>query len=170
MIQLVLGGARSGKSRYAEQCAQHNGKTVIYIATAQAWDEEMQARIQHHKDSRPEHWQTLEEPLDLVGVIGRFDGAQYCILIDCLTLWVTNLLCAEQPVAPARADFLAALEASTADIILVSNETGMGVVPMGELSRQFCDESGWLHQAVAALADRVTLMVAGIPMPVKQPN
>jgi len=164
MIDLILGGARSGKSRLAEQRAQDSGKQVIYLATAQSRDGEMADRIAHHRQQRPTHWLTVEEPLALAGAIRRHAGPDTLILVDCLTLWVTNLLCHDDPerFAVETAALLDVLQ-ERRDIILVSNETGLGVVPMGELTRRFVDESGWLHQDIAALADRVTLVVAGLP-------
>ena len=167
MIRLILGGARSGKSRYAEQLAQDTGREVIYIATAQAYDDEMRTRIQRHQHDRPDHWLTVEEPLQLAATILAQQSSERCLLIDCLTLWVTNQLLDEADLQAEREALCAALANARGEIILVSNETGMGVVPMGELSRRFSDEAGWLNQSVAALADQVVLMVAGIPLPVK---
>jgi len=171
MIRLILGGARSGKSRYAEQIASASQKPVCYVATAKAQDAEMQARIEHHRQSRPREWQTREVPIHLDKVLSDDGLLSYCILIDCLTLWVTNLLCEGENVAEYRSDLLATLQRLQAqpdtEIILVSNETGLGVVPMGELTRRYVDEAGWLHQSLAEIADEVILMVAGIPVPIK---
>lgn len=167
MIRLILGGARSGKSRQAEQLAQASGHEVIYVATAQAYDAEMQTRIERHRSERPAHWLTLEEPLQLAATILQHQAPDRCLLIDCLTLWVTNQLLADADMEAERQALCAALANARGDIILVSNETGMGVVPMGELSRRFSDEAGWLNQSIAAQADQVVLMVAGIPMRVK---
>ncbi len=169
MIRLILGGARSGKSRQAEQLAAASGREVTYIATAQAYDDEMRARIARHRDDRPSHWLTLEEPLQLAATILQLQSPDRCLLIDCLTLWVTNQLLDEADMQAERLALCAALENARGEIILVSNETGMGVVPMGELSRRFSDEAGWLNQSIAALADQVVLLVAGIPMVVKGP-
>ena len=169
MIRLILGGARSGKSRQAEQLAQASGLEVIYIATAQAQDREMQERINRHRDDRPHHWTTIEEPLQLADAILAHQAPHRCLLIDCLTLWVTNQLLAKADMYAEREALCAALRNARGDIILVSNETGMGIVPMGELNRRFTDESGWLNQSVAALADQALLMVAGIPMRLKGP-
>ena len=168
MIRFILGGARSGKSRYAEQLASDGGKEVVYIATAQAYDDEMQTRILHHKKQRPANWTTIEEALNLDKVLSNNSNITNCILIDCLTLWLTNLLCVNYDVTLAKQALLDALRQSQSDIIIVSNETGMGVVPMGELTRRYCDEVGWLHQEIAALADQVVLMVAGIPVVIKE--
>lgn len=169
MIRLILGGARSGKSRQAEQLALASGRDVFYIATAQAHDDEMLARIERHRGERPVHWQTVEEPLQLAATILARQAPDRCLLIDCLTLWVTNQLLDDANMQAEREALCAALENARGEVILVSNETGMGVVPMGELSRRFSDEAGWLNQSVAALADQVVLMVAGIPMVIKGP-
>lgn len=169
MIRLILGGARSGKSRQAEQLAQASGLEVIYIATAQAQDREMHERINRHRDDRPLHWTTIEEPLQLAAAILSHQAPDRCLLIDCLTLWVTNQLLAGADMPAEREAFCAALRNARGEIILVSNETGMGIVPMGELNRRFTDEAGWLNQSAAALADQVVLTVAGIPMRLKGP-
>ncbi|KEA65125.1 Adenosylcobinamide-phosphate guanylyltransferase [Marinobacterium lacunae] len=167
MIRFITGGARSGKSSRAEQLAAASGREVVYIATAEARDGEMSERLAMHRARRPSNWQTVEEPLALPEVIRSRQGEGICLLVDCLTLWVTNLLLADRDMQVHRETLLSALEVAKGEIILVSNETGMGVVPMGELSRRFVDESGWLHQAVAAQADQVVLMVAGLPLVVK---
>lgn len=167
MIRFILGGARSGKSRYAEQLASDSEKEVIYIATAQAYDDEMKTRISHHKSQRPAHWKTIEETINIDKALSDNDEITTCILIDCLTLWLTNLLCAKHDIMAATQALMDALSHAKSDIILVSNETGMGVVPMGELTRRYCDEAGWLHQDIAALADQVVLMVAGLPVVIK---
>ncbi|GAA0793347.1 bifunctional adenosylcobinamide kinase/adenosylcobinamide-phosphate guanylyltransferase [Marinobacterium sediminicola] len=169
MIRLILGGARSGKSRQAEQLALASGRDVFYIATAQAHDDEMRQRIERHREERPVHWQTVEEPLELAATILAQQAPDRCLLIDCLTLWVTNQLLDGADLQAEREALCAALGNARGEVILVSNETGMGVVPMGELSRRFSDEAGWLNQSVAALADQVVLMVAGIPMVIKGP-
>lgn len=164
MIDLILGGARSGKSRLAEQRAQDSQCEVVYIATAESRDGEMQDRIHHHRTRRPQHWQTVEEPLHLADAILYHSHPDKLILVDCLTLWLSNLLCHTDPALFERekAALLDCLQGHPR-IILVSNETGLGVVPLGELTRRFVDEAGWLHQAIAAQADRVTLVVAGLP-------
>jgi adenosylcobinamide kinase / adenosylcobinamide-phosphate guanylyltransferase len=169
MKTLILGGVRSGKSRLAEQMAAVSGLAVTYIATAESHDAEMQARISHHREHRPAHWITVEEPVRLAAALREHASPDRCLLVDCLTLWVTNLLLApaEHTFAQERAAFLAALPDLPGHIILVSNETGMGITPLGELSRRFADESGWLHQEVAAICDRVVLTVAGLPLYLK---
>lgn len=167
MIRLITGGARSGKSTLAERLATESGSEVVYIATAEACDGEMSERVALHRERRPSHWQTVEQPLALVETIQAQQKDGRCLLVDCLTLWVTNLLLAERDIEAEREALCAALTAARGEIILVTNETGMGVVPMGALSRRFVDEAGWLNQAVAALADQVVLTVAGLPLTVK---
>jgi adenosylcobinamide kinase / adenosylcobinamide-phosphate guanylyltransferase len=169
MLQLILGGARSGKSRLAEQIAQEIQKPVTYVATAQAFDEEMHDRIQHHQQQRPNEWALLEEPLFLADALKKIDQENHVILVDCLTLWVSNLLMHENR-AMQKNEFEKLFKVLTqlkSDVILVSNETGLGVVPMGQISRKFVDESGRLHQKLGQLADRVTFCVAGFPMILK---
>lgn len=173
MKELILGGARSGKSNYAEVCAEKSQRNVIYIATAQALDEEMQQRIEHHQQHRPEHWTLIEEPLDLVSALKTHDSAFSCILVDCLTLWLSNHLCSEQYQAQLETNIDALIEIIPelrANVIFVSNEVSMGIVPMGELNREFVDQAGRLHQRLAEVCDTVTLMVAGIPSLVKGKN
>ena len=169
MLELILGGARSGKSRLAERLAADSDLAVTYIATSQALDGEMAARIVHHRQRRPAHWALVEAPLQLARVLREPAGAQRCLLVDCLTLWLTNLLMLEDParLAAERDAFLECLGELPGRVILVSNETGLGVVPLGELTRRYVDEAGWLHQAVAERAERVTFMVAGLPMILK---
>lgn len=169
MIQLILGGARSGKSRLAEQSAISSALPVTYIATAQAWDDEMQARIAHHQAQRPAEWPLIEEPLHLAERLQRIDQAGQMILVDCLTLWMSNLLMQEDArMQPDECEeLLKVLPELQSDIILVSNETGLGVVPMGKISRKFVDESGRLHQQLGQIADKVMFCVAGFPMILK---
>ena len=172
-VQLVLGGARSGKSRFAEQAAIESGKNVVYIATATVYDDEMQQRINRHINDRPNHWLTVEEPLLLAQVLKQHADKDTCLLVDCLTLWLTNVLMAEQASSEVKslADYKKELLEILADlpgqVILVSNEVGQGIVPMGALSRRFVDEAGWLHQDIARIANKVTLVVAGLPMILK---
>ena len=163
----VLGGARSGKSSLAERYAQKCGLPVTYIATAEAKDEEMAARITHHQKQRPVHWQLVEAPTELAQAITRHSAENNCILIDCLTLWLTNLLCQEIDIEDAKARLIGAITGAPGKIILVSNEVGHGIVPMGELSRSFIDQAGWLHQEVAKCCDRVDFIMAGLPLTLK---
>ncbi|MEJ2454769.1 MAG: bifunctional adenosylcobinamide kinase/adenosylcobinamide-phosphate guanylyltransferase [Candidatus Thiodiazotropha sp.] len=166
---LILGGVRSGKSRLAEQLAQESGLPVTYLATAQAGDEEMAARIAHHQARRPADWQLVEEPYHLAQALRRHAREDRCLLVECLTLWLTNLLLDPDPACfrREREALLKALPQLPGTIILVGNETNLGVTPMGELSRRFCDESGWLHQALAQICERVLLTVAGLPLTLK---
>lgn len=171
MKQLILGGARSGKSRLAEARAEASGKRVIFVATAQAWDKEMEERILRHREQRPSQWQLIEEPVALADVMRTHAAADTCLLVDCLTLWVTNLLLAEPGTLERELEALyQVLGDLPGELILVSNEVGLGIVPMGELSRQFQDQAGWLHQRLGEICERVTLTVAGIPMEIKQPS
>lgn len=169
-VHLILGGARSGKSRFAEQRAlQHSGE-LHYFATAQAGDAEMQARIEHHQAGRNSRFQTHECPLELAAAIAKFDRSGKTFLVDCLTLWLSNWLTENPDDWPAqRQAFLDALQNCRGQWLLVSNEVGQGIVPLGELSRRFVDEAGWLHQAIAELADEVTWVVAGLPQTLKAP-
>lgn len=169
MRTLILGGARSGKSRMAEAMASAHGGDVGYIATATCGDAEMRARIAAHRARRPAAWCVVEEPLAVAAALRAQARAGRCVIVDCLTLWLSNLLLHADPRRwpDERADLLATLRELPGDVVLVGNETGMGVVPLGELTRRFCDESGWLHQDLAALCDRVVLSVAGLPLILK---
>jgi len=168
MKQLILGGARSGKSQYAERLAIDSGQQVIYIATATSGDEEMKHRIHLHQQRRPDHWQLLEEPLYLSEALRASDDICHCLLVDCLTLWLSNSL-ANSAIdrEQQQRELIETLSALQANVILVSNEVGQGVVPMGELTRKFVDESGRLHQRLASICDRVIFMTAGIAQVLK---
>ena len=173
MIELVLGGARSGKSRYAELTAVDTRLPLIYIATATVYDDEMRERVGRHQSDRQQQgvaWKTVEEPILLADTIRRYADQECCILVDCLTLWLTNSLLADDPEcwAQQKQALLNLLsEPFAASLLLVSNEVGQGIVPLGELNRRFVDEAGWLHQALAQQADKVTLVTAGLPMTLK---
>jgi adenosylcobinamide kinase/adenosylcobinamide-phosphate guanylyltransferase len=169
MLQLILGGARSGKSRLAEKLATDSSLAVTYIATSQPLDGEMNARVAHHRARRPAEWGLIEEPLALARVLRETASAERCLLVDCLTLWLTNLLMLDNPerLAQEREALLDCLAALPGEVIFVSNETGMGVVPLGELTRRYVDEAGWLHQALAERCQRVVLTVAGLPLTLK---
>jgi len=164
MTTLILGGVRSGKSRLAERLARESGLQVSYIATATADDAEMQRRIEAHRLGRPDNWQVIEEPVCLAETLIEQAASGRCVLVDCLTLWLTNLLTAadEQVFVRERAALLSVLPTLPGQIIFVSNETNMGIMPMGELSRRYCDEAGRLHQEIAQACDRVVLTVAGL--------
>ena len=165
MKELILGGVRSGKSRLAEQHALASGLEVFYIATATAGDAEMQQRIAHHQQQRPATWSLIEEPVHLSGVLQQHANDNRCLLVDCLTLWLTNLLLSADALLLERERnaLLEQLKNLPGHIILVSNETGMGIVPEAKLARRFGDEAGRLHQDLAQLCDRVILTVAGLP-------
>lgn len=168
MIHLVLGGARSGKSSFAEQQASGLNLPVTYIATAQAWDDEMQTRITHHQQQRPQHWYVLEEPFHLAQKLVEIDQPNHVILVDCLTLWLSNLLMKNDNLWQSEMQKLYdVLPTLQAHVFMVSNETGLGVVPMGQLTRQFVDESGRMHQKLGQISDQVTFCVAGFPMVLK---
>ncbi|MBP8185533.1 MAG: bifunctional adenosylcobinamide kinase/adenosylcobinamide-phosphate guanylyltransferase [Pseudomonas sp.] len=169
MRELILGGARSGKSRLAERLAADSGLAVTYIATSQALDGEMSSRIRQHRERRPVAWGLIEEPIALAQVLQQQASAERCLLVDCLTLWLTNLLMLEDDarLSAERDALLDCLSELPGRIILVSNETGLGVVPMGELTRRYVDEAGWLHQAIAERCQRVIFTVAGLPMLLK---
>ncbi|MBI5900885.1 MAG: bifunctional adenosylcobinamide kinase/adenosylcobinamide-phosphate guanylyltransferase [Rhodocyclales bacterium] len=165
-IELVIGGARSGKSHLAERRAAESGLAVAYVATATVGDDEMAQRIAHHRERRPAHWRTIEEPLHLAEALRREAATGRVLLVDCLTLWLSNLLLGPG-LEPERGRFLDALGALPGRVILVSNEVGWGIVPANELARRFADEQGRLNQAVAAACQRVTLVVAGLPLELK---
>ena len=163
-MTLVLGGARSGKSAYAEGLIEACPAPWVYLATAQAFDDEMVERIAEHRARRGPQWRTRDAALDLPEALAEADGP---VLVDCLTLWLTNLMLAESDV-PAAAERLAgACRAAPGPLVLVANEVGLGIVPENALARRFRDEAGRLHQRLAGLADRVVLTVAGLPLIVK---
>lgn len=165
-VVLVLGGARSGKSRYAEGLI-HAPKH--YVATAQAFDDEMKQRIRAHRDRRDESWSNHEAPLDLVQRLREIDGWGNHILIDCLTLWLSNLMLEGSDCEVEISELVEHLTTTRAQIVIVSNEVGQGIVPDNKLARKFRDIQGLANQLVAAVADSVVLTVAGIPMLVKGP-
>jgi adenosylcobinamide kinase/adenosylcobinamide-phosphate guanylyltransferase len=172
-ITLILGGARSGKSAYAEKLAVESKLPVTYIATAQVYDDEFQQRVEHHKDRRPADWALVEEPHYLTQTLARLANTNQCIIVDCLTLWLAQWICPDcNPPKDStwqseRENFLKTLAILEGQIILVSNEVGMGIVPLGEINRQFQDEQGRLNQAVAAIADHVIFAAAGLPLNLK---
>lgn len=167
---LVLGGARAGKSAYAESliaAALAPGDTPIYIATAEAGDEEMRARIEEHRARRGERWATIEAPLDLAATLRRHVSANQPALVDCLTLWLANLLAARRDVARETERLVASLGRLGAPVVLVSNEVGLGIVPDNALARAFRDHAGRLNQAVAAAVPHVVMVAAGLPLVLK---
>lgn len=164
MKELILGGARSGKSRHAEQRALLSGLEVVYVATAVAGDAEMAARIGSHRVRRPESWLTVEEPLALAAGLEANAGSGRFVLVDCLTLWLSNLLAEGEDVfRRERQALLQVLPGLPGPVCLVSNEVGHGIVPANPLARRFVDEAGWLHQELASLCDRVVWVAAGLP-------
>jgi adenosylcobinamide kinase/adenosylcobinamide-phosphate guanylyltransferase len=169
-LSLVLGGARSGKSRHAERLALGSGLAPVYVATAQALDAEMAARIARHRARRGASWRTVEEPLDLVGALRRECADGRAVLVDCLTLWLTNLMVAQRPVPAELAGLVELLPTLPGALVLVSNEVGLGIVPSDAMARVFIDHAGWLHQRIAELADLVVFMAAGLPLHLKSPT
>ena len=166
-VTLVLGGARSGKSRHAEAMVESQPGPCVYLATAQAGDREMAARIAAHRARRGGRWSTVEEPLDVVAALSGACGPDRAVLVDCLTLWLSNLLGAERPVAAECGRLLTALPELAGPVVFVSNEVGQGVVPDNALARAFVDHAGRLHQDLAAAAQRVVFMTAGLPRHLK---
>jgi adenosylcobinamide kinase/adenosylcobinamide-phosphate guanylyltransferase len=169
MRSLILGGARSGKSALAERIASEYAHAVVYVATAQARDAEMAERIAHHRARRPSQWQCVEEPHALAAALRTHAREDRCVLVDCLTLWLSNMLGegSLQNFEHERAALLDALPALPGEIVLVSNEVGLGIVPLGELTRRYVDEAGRLHQVLAALCERVIYVTAGLPLALK---
>lgn len=168
-MTLILGGARSGKSAHAEALVNGSGLLPIYLATAQALDDEMRLRIDEHRSRRGLGWRTVEEPLELPDALRREVHPSRAVLVDCLTLWLSNLLLAGRNVEASGDALVSVLDRRLGPVVLVSNEVGSGIVPLGELSRAFVDHAGRLHQKIAAIADRVRLVVAGLPMDLKPP-
>lgn len=164
---LVLGGARSGKSSFAEKLVEASGLRPVYLATGRAFDEEMESRIATHRDRRGPQWQTVEEPLDLVAALSKHTGDGRFVLVDCLTLWITNLMMAGHDIAAETQRLTEALPGLSGPAVFVSNEVGLGIVPENRMAREFRDHAGFLHQAVAAVADEVYFMAAGLSLKMK---
>ncbi|KNY17893.1 cobalamin biosynthesis protein [Shinella sp. SUS2] len=164
---LVLGGARSGKSAFAERLVAETGLSRHYIATGRAFDDEMRERIARHREDRGGGWQTHEEPLALAARIADVARADRAVLVDCLTLWVTNLMLEERDIAAECSGLLEALRQAPGRIVLVSNEVGLGIVPENRMAREFRDHAGRLHQKVAALVPEVYFIAAGLPLKMK---
>ncbi len=173
MIELVLGGTRSGKSRYAEKQAIASAKEVVYIATAKVSDGEMQQRIDLHRQQRLQHWKTVEESVHLAGTIKKHAQNNNYLLVDCLTLWLSNIMFdkngefQQQQLETEKQALLDVLVDFSGHIILVTNELGLGLVAMDKMTRQFVDEAGLLHQQIAALSDKVVMVTAGLPQRLK---
>jgi adenosylcobinamide kinase/adenosylcobinamide-phosphate guanylyltransferase len=169
MTTLILGGARSGKSRFAQQLASASQLPVLYIATATALDEEMATRIEHHQHNRPNDWRLRECPLDLTAALREEVERPQTILVDCLTLWLNNQLFEypEQDFSTLFDELVNSLTISKANVIFVANEVGLGIIPLGEISRKFVDEAGRLNQQLAQIADKVFFIAAGLPLVLK---
>ena len=163
---LITGGARSGKSSFAEKRTLSYGTPVIYIATAQATDEEMENRIRLHQQKRGDEWRTISEPLAIANILTSLDRQGAC-LVDCLTLWLSNLIFAEEDISKATSSLIEAIAARRDPVILVTNEVGGGIVPENELARRFRDEAGRLNQIVAEAVDEVYTCISGIPLKLK---
>ncbi|NTJ07411.1 bifunctional adenosylcobinamide kinase/adenosylcobinamide-phosphate guanylyltransferase [Rhizobium lusitanum] len=163
----VLGGARSGKSRFAESLISDTGLDRHYVATGRAWDDEMRERIAQHRNERGDLWTTHEEPLDLTARLAAIDGDGRAVLVDCLTLWVTNLMMAERNIAAEFAVLTEFLPKAKARLVLVSNEVGLGIVPENRMAREFRDHAGRLHQMIAATSAEVYFIAAGLPLKMK---
>ncbi len=166
-LTLVLGGARSGKSRHAEALLESQPGAFVYIATAEARDAEMAARIRHHQARRGPRWRTVEEPLDLAGRLEAEADAECAVLVDCLTLWLANLMGAGRDIGAESTRLLATLEVLKGKAVMVANEVGLGIVPDNAMARRFLDHAGRLNQAIASRAEAVVFMTAGIPLQVK---
>ncbi len=166
-VTLVLGGARSGKSRHAETLVEAQPGACIYLATAEPGDEEMAERIRRHRARRGTRWETLEEPLDLTGALRRASRPDGAVLVDCLTLWLSNLLGAARDVGPETRRLVATLPELAGPVVFVSNEVGLGIVPESALARAFIDHAGRLHQSLAGAAQSVLFMAAGLPLALK---
>ena len=166
-ITLILGGARSGKSGFAEQLITDSGLEPVYVATGRSFDAEMEERIRHHRERRGADWQTIEEPLALIDVLEAQARDGRAVLVDCLTLWVTNLMMDDRDVDDEASRLADSLSGTGGAVVLVSNEVGLGIVPDNAMARQFRDHAGRLHQLVAARAQDVYLMAAGLPLKMK---
>lgn len=164
---LVLGGARSGKSRHAQASAEAIGGELMFVATAQALDDEMAERIARHHADREGRWTTIEAPVELAAAIRRESRPGRVLLVDCLTLWTSNLLLAGHDIPAATGDLVEAIAAAKGPLILVSNEVGLGIVPENALARRFRDEAGRVNQRIAACADEVVFVAAGLPLKLK---
>ncbi|MBT4161243.1 MAG: bifunctional adenosylcobinamide kinase/adenosylcobinamide-phosphate guanylyltransferase [Gammaproteobacteria bacterium] len=167
MLMLILGGARSGKSRYALSFGNDRYQRQVFVATSEPLDAEMQLRISKHQDERGDRWETHEVPIDLTSAIKSVDETSTLLVIDCLTLWLSNLMHYELDIEAEIQRLVECLQSVEGDYILVSNEVGFGIVPESALSREFRDHQGRLNQRLAAIADQVDLVVAGIPLAIK---
>lgn len=169
MKHLILGGVRSGKSAFAEERVEEFSKPVCYVATSQVWDESMANRVELHQQRRPDSWHLIEEPIELAKVLESLNSPNQAIIVECFSLWLSNLLCLEDDARfnEQKTALLHIIEHFQGDLVLVSSEVGLGMMPMNELARRFADEAGELNQVLAKLCDNVTLVAAGLPMPLK---
>ncbi len=168
-VTLILGGAASGKSLHAENICLSSGKDRVYWATSKIYDSEIQIKVDRHILQRGSGWRTIEEPYEAARVLPELPHSTVC-LMDCATMWLTNHLLNDHDLAAAQADLFAALDRCAADVVIVSNETGMGIVPENALARRFREAQGRLNCALATLADRVELVAAGLPLVLKAPT
>lgn len=166
-VTLVLGGARSGKSAFAEKMVEAAAAARLYLATGQAWDDEMRSRIATHQDRRGSGWETVEAPVELTEALARNTRADRPVLVDCLTLWVTNLMLGDHDIGAAFEGLANTLPGLKGPVVFVSNEVGLGIVPDNAMARAFRDHAGRLHQTIAGLADEVYFVAAGLPMKMK---
>ncbi|MBV1934587.1 MAG: bifunctional adenosylcobinamide kinase/adenosylcobinamide-phosphate guanylyltransferase [Parvibaculaceae bacterium] len=166
---LVLGGARSGKSRYGEQLVERASGQHVYVATAQAWDGEMEDRIVHHQNRRGDTWVLIEEPLALADLLRTKISENQIVLVDCLTLWLSNLMGAEKNIETSVDDLIEAVRTCKGRAVFISNEVGQGIVPDNAMARLFRDEAGRMHQRLAEVCDAAIMVVAGLPLILKQP-
>lgn len=168
-VSLVLGGARSGKSTFAESLAGQSNRRKVYLATGEAWDDEMEQRIASHRQRRGTEWTAVEHPLEITQFIAAQADQDTCILVDCLTLWLTNLMIAKENVEERSGELVQILSALPANssVLLVSNEVGQGIVPVEKMARLFRDHAGRLHQDIAAMAHNVWFVTAGLPQRLK---
>lgn len=165
-LTLVLGGASSGKTAFAEQLVLDHGKAPVYLATGQAFDDEMQAKIDAHRSSRDKRWHTIEAPLEAAKALKTLES-EHSVLLDCATLWLSNQMLSERDVMDETNALCAALQGCAASVVIVSNEVGHGIVPEHRLGRQFRDAQGRLNQQLAALSEVAVLVVAGLPLVLK---
>lgn len=172
MKHLILGGVRSGKSAFAETQIEQSGKPVYYLATSQVWDDEMAQRVELHQQRRPKSWQLVEEPIKLAAALQGVNQSNNAVIVECLSLWMSNLLCLEDEgvFAHETQQLLTIVAGFEGDLVIVSGEVGLGIMPMNALARRFADEIGIINQQLAKLTDRVTFVAAGLPMKLKSPS
>ncbi|WP_133013329.1 bifunctional adenosylcobinamide kinase/adenosylcobinamide-phosphate guanylyltransferase [Marinomonas flavescens] len=172
MKHLVLGGVRSGKSAFAEERILATDSPVYYVATSQVWDDEMADRVRKHQRRRPASWSLIEEPIKLAQTLQQLNNTGNAVIVECLSLWISNLLCSEDEdlFEQETEAFLAIVKRFEGELIIVSSEVGLGIMPMNAMARRFGDEIGMMNQKLAKLTERVTFVAAGLPMPLKSPT